>query len=142
MSALDIDAVTSHYRALVRKVPLMAITREADYKKAVAVLDELLDAGGANERHPLAGLVDALGQIIESYESRAHRLPDASPRDASPRDALLHLMQAHGLKQTDLSALASQGAISAILNGKRGISRQLALKLAERFAVPAGVFVG
>ena len=137
MSALDIDAVTSHYRALVRKVPLMAITREADYKKAVAVLDELLDAGGANERHPLAGLVDALGQIIESYESRAHRLPDASPRDA-----LLHLMQAHGLKQTDLSALASQGAISATFNGKRGISRQLALKLAERFAVPAGVFVG
>ena len=137
MGALDIDAVTGHYRALARLVPLKAITREADYRKAVAVLDELLDAGGANERHPLAGLIDAMGQIIESYEARAHRLPDASPLDA-----LLHLLQAHGLKQADLSALASQGAISAILNGKRGISRQLALKLAERFAVPAGVFVG
>ena len=137
MGALDIDAVTSHYRALARMVPLKAITREADYKKAIAVLDELLDAGGANERHPLAGLVDALGQIIEGYETRAHRLPDASPRDA-----LRHLMQVHGLKQADLSALASQGAVSAILNGKRGISRQLARKLAERFAVPAGVFIG
>ena len=51
-------------------------------------------------------------------------------------------MEAHGLKQTDLSDLASQGAISAILNGKREISRQLAVKLGERFAVPAGVFVG
>ena len=137
MGALDIDAVTSHYKALARMVPLKAITREADYKKAVATLEELLDAGGANERHPLAGLVEALGEMIESYEARAHQMPEASPREA-----LMYLMQAHGLKQTDLIDLASQGAISAILNGKREISRQLAVKLGERFAVPAGVFVG
>ena len=136
MGALDIQAVTSHYQALTRMVPLKAITREADYKKAVAALEELLDAGGANERHPLAGLVNALGETIESYEARAHRLPDASPRDA-----LMHLIQSHGLKQTDLSDLASQGAISAILSGRRAISRQLAVKLANRFGVSAGVFV-
>ena len=137
MGALDINAVTSHYQALARMVPLKAITREAEYKKAVATLEELLDAGGASERHPLAGLVEALGEMIESYEARAHRMPAASPRDA-----LVYLMEAHGLKQTDLSDLASQGAISAILNGRREISRQLAVKLGERFAVPAGVFVG
>ena len=137
MGALDIDAVTSHYTALARMVPLKAITREADYKKAVATLEELLDAGGANERHPLAGLVEALGEMIESYEARADRMPEASPREA-----LMYLMEAYGLKQTDLIDLASQGAISAILNGKREISRQLAVKLGERFAVPAGVFVG
>ena len=137
MSALDIDAVTSHYQALARMVPLKALNREADYKQAVATLEELLDAGAANERHPLAGLVEALGEMIESYEARAHQMPAASPRDA-----LMYLMEAHGLKQTDLSDLASQGAISAILNGRREISRQLAVKLGERFAVPAGVFVG
>ena len=137
MGALDINAVTSHYQALARMVPLKAITREADYKKAVTTLDELLDAGGANERHPLAGLVEALGELIESYEAREHQMPDASPRDA-----LEYLMQAHGLKQTDLSGLASQGAISAILSGRRAISRQLAVKLGERFAVSPGVFVG
>ena len=137
MGALDINAVTSHYQALARMVPLKAISREAEYKKAVATLEELLDAGGASERHPLAGLVEALGEMIESYEARAHQMPAASPRDA-----LVYLMEAHGLKQTDLSNLASQGAISAILNGRREISRQLAVKLGERFAVPAGVFVG
>ena len=93
MGALDIDAVTSHYKALARMVPLKAIIREADYKKAVATLEELLDAGGANERHPLAGLVEALGEMIESYEARAHQMPEASPRDA-----LMYLMEAHGLK--------------------------------------------
>ena len=47
--ALDIQAVTSHYQALARMVPFKAITREAEYRKAVAALEELLDAGGANK---------------------------------------------------------------------------------------------
>ena len=36
MGALDINAVTSHYKALARLVPLKAITSENDYRKAVA----------------------------------------------------------------------------------------------------------
>jgi HTH-type transcriptional regulator/antitoxin HigA len=70
MGTLDIDAVISHYTALARLVPLKVITRESDYRKAVAALDALLDAGGADERHPLAGLVGALGEIISRYETR------------------------------------------------------------------------
>lgn len=136
MGALDIDAVTSHYKALARLVPLKAITSETDYRKAAAALEALLDAGGANERHPLAGLVEALGEVIESYEARAHRMPGTNPRDA-----LAFLMQEHKLKQTDLADIAGQGTVSAILAGKRGISKRLATKLAERFGVSAAVFV-
>ena len=136
MGALDINAVTSHYKALARLVPLKAITSEADYRKAVAALEDLLDAGGANERHPLAGLVAALGEVIESFEARAHRMPDASPREA-----LAFLMQQHALKQTDLASIAGQGMISAIVAGKCGISKRLAGRLAERFGVSAAVFV-
>lgn len=136
MGALDIDAVTSHYKALARLVPLKAITIEADYRKAVAALEALLDAGGANERHAMAGLVEALGEVIESYEVRAHRMPDTNPRDA-----LAFLMQQHGLKQNDLADIAGQGTVSAILAGKRGISKRLARQLAQRFGVSAAVFV-
>ena len=136
MGALDIDAVTSYYKALSKLVPLKAITSETEYRKAVASLDQLLDAGGANERHPLAGLVEALGELIESYEARVHPLPAGSPRDA-----LAFLMHQHGLKQSDLANTAGQGTISAILSGTRGISKQLAAKLAARFGVPIAVFV-
>ncbi len=136
MGALDIDAVTSHYTALARLVPLKAITREHDYRKAIAALEALLDAGGANERHPLAGLVEALGEVIESYEARTHRLPEASPQQA-----LKFLMQQHGLKQIDLAELAPQSTVSAIIAGKRGISKKLAAKLAARFGVSTAVFV-
>ena len=136
MGALDIDAVTSHYKALARLVPLKAITRESDYRKAVAALEALLDAGGADERHPLAGLVEALGEVIESYETRTHRLPESSPQEA-----LTFLMQQHGLKQADLTDLAPQSTISAVLAGKRSISKRLAAKLAARFGVSTAVFV-
>ena len=136
MGALDIDAVTSHYKALSRWVPLKAITSETDYRKAVAALEALLDAGGANERHPLAGLVEALGEVIESFEARAHRMPDATPQDA-----LAFLMREHKLKQTDLAEIAGQGTVSAILAGKRGISKRLAARLAQRFGVSVAVFV-
>ena len=136
MGALDIAAVTNHYKALARLVPLKAITSESDYRKAVSALDALLDAGGANERHSLAGLVEALGEVIESYEARAHRLPSISPREA-----LAYLMQEHALKQADLTDIAGQGTISAILAGKRGISKRIAARLAERFNVSAAVFL-
>lgn len=136
MGALDIDAVTSHYKALARLVPLKAITRESDYRKAVTALEALLDAGGADERHPLAGLVEALGEVIESYETRTHRLPESSPQEA-----LTFLMRQHGLKQADLTDLAPQSTISAVLAGKRSVSKRLAAKLAARFGVSTAVFV-
>ena len=71
MSKLDIGAVTHHYTELTRLVPLKAITSDAECKKAVLTLDQLLDAGGANQHHVLAGLVEWLGGFIEKYESQA-----------------------------------------------------------------------
>ena len=136
MGALDIDAVTRHYKALARLVPLKAINSETDYGKAISSLEQLLDAGGASERHPLTGLVETLGEMIERFEARAHPMPEGTPRDA-----LAFLMEQHGLKQTDLADISGQGTVSAILSGKRGISKQLALKFAERFGVSTAVFV-
>ena len=61
--------------------------------------------------------------------------------DTSPRDALAVLMREHGLKQIDLADIAGQGTISAILAGKRSISKRLAGRLAQRFGVSAAVFI-
>jgi HTH-type transcriptional regulator/antitoxin HigA len=43
---------------------------EQDYDKAILILNALLDAGGANENHPLARLVEALGVFIGDYENQ------------------------------------------------------------------------
>ncbi len=136
MGAKEIDKIAKRYRALCELVPLHPITNKAGYEVAVGHLNRLLDAGGANQAHALAGLVDALGEMIHAYESRL--IPTS---DAEPRDVLKYLMEDHQLSQSDLSDIASQGTISDILSGKRGISRALAKKLAAQFHVSSATFL-
>lgn len=136
MGANEIDKIAKRYRALCELVPLKPVTTKAEYEAAVGHLNHLLDAGGANQAHRLAGLVEALGEMIHAYEKRQAPMPEADPREM-----LRYLMEEHGLKQSDLSGLVSQGTISDILSGRRGISKALAKKLAARFQVSAAVFL-
>src|SRR5260221_10602474 len=118
MGADEIRQIAKRYRALCEVVPLRTIANRSDYAAAVERLNQLLDAGGADESNELAGLVDALGQMIHSYEQRRYASPEGAPRDV-----LRLLMDEHGLNQTDLADVASQGTISDILAGKREISK-------------------
>ncbi len=45
---------------------------ESDYEAMVDALDAVLDAGGADETHPLASLADYLGNLVEDYEAEHH----------------------------------------------------------------------
>ena len=136
MGAIEIDKIAKRYKALCELVPLKPITKKTEYEAAVEHLNQLLDAGGANQAHPLAGLVEALGELIQTYEKRQTPMPDAEPRQV-----LRYLMEEHGLRQTDLAGIASQGMISDVLSGRREISKALAKKLAAKFDISAAVFL-
>lgn len=41
---------------------------EKEYTEAVRLLDNLIDAIGEDENHPLASLMEILGLLIEKYE--------------------------------------------------------------------------
>ncbi|CAG0940149.1 partial Antitoxin HigA, partial [Candidatus Brocadiaceae bacterium] len=99
------------------------------------LLNQLLDEVGDNEQHPLYSLLDTMGTLISCYEQEHCTIPDASPQDV-----LAYLMQEHGLKQSDLSEIGSQGVVSEILNGKRQLNKRQIVALAERFAVSPEVF--
>lgn len=43
---------------------------EAEYQKLVSLLDNLIDEVGEDESHPLASLMEVIGFLIESYESK------------------------------------------------------------------------
>lgn len=136
MGAIEIDKIAKRYKALCELVPLKPITNKTGYETAVEHLNQLLDAGGANQAHPLAGLVEALGELIQTYEKR-----EAPMAEAEPREVLRYLMAEHDLRQADFADIASQGTISDILCGRREISKVLAKKLAARFQVSAAVFL-
>lgn len=136
MGAIEIDKIAKRYKALCELVPLKPIMNKPRYEAAVEHLNRLRDAGGANQAHPLAGLVEALGELVHAYEKR-----QASAQEASPHEVLRYLMMEHGLEQTDLADIASQGAIIDILGQRREISKALVEKLAARFHVSARAFL-
>lgn len=135
MGASEMKQLTAHMRAIAAAVPLGAIAGEADYTAAVDCLNQLLDAGGADEAHPLAALVALLGERIAAWEQTTHPLPEA---DAA--QVLRFLLTQHGLTQADLPEVGSQGVVSEILAGKRRLNVRQIEALAARFATSPAVF--
>jgi HTH-type transcriptional regulator/antitoxin HigA len=136
LTRADVADITEHLTAISARIPLRQIKSKRDHKAAVAALNALLDAGGADENHPLSSLVALLGERIGDYED-AH----STGAKLSPADMLRFLMDQHRLSQRDLPEVGSQGVVSEILNGKRDLNvRQIKL-LAKRFHVGTQVFV-
>lgn len=117
--------------------PLLQPARNAkEYAQLVEALDAAIDAGGADEKHPLARLVDYLGDLVAEYEAK-----DKMPPAATGADALRYLMQRDSLRQIDLPELGSQGVVSELLSGRRLFNARQAKAMAERFGVSATLFL-
>ena len=85
---------------------------------------------------PSYDLLDTLGILIHAYEEDQHPIPGAPSREI-----LRLLMDQHGLHQSDLPEIGSQGVVSEILNGKRDLNLRQVRALARRFLVSPAVFV-
>ncbi|TGL75999.1 helix-turn-helix domain-containing protein [Leptospira yasudae] len=109
---------------------------QKQYKKLVEILDNLIDEVGNNEKHPLAPLMETIGNVVESYES--DHLPEI---ESDPIEILKSLMEEHGLSQKDMKELGSQGVVSEILNGKRELNVRQVKALSKRFNVSPAVFI-
>jgi len=131
-----IAEITSRFQALSSVVPLHAIRTDEDYEKAVAALNRLLDAGAANENHPLADLVNTLGSLIGEYDDVHY-----PAQEVSPLAMLRFLITENSLTQSDLPEIGSQGVVSEVLSGKRDLNVRQIKALSGRFHVPPGVFV-
>ena len=111
-------------------------TTDGEYLEAVKTLDRVLDAGGADEAHPLAALAQQIGETVAEWESR-----DPLPEPADGAAMLRHLMDVHGLRQSDLPEIGAQSVVSAILAGRRSLNVRQVKALAARFGIPAGNFL-
>jgi len=131
----SIESAWTAFAASVGRV--VPIRSPQQYARTVQLLNALVDVVGANEQHPLASLLDVLGDLVAAYEAREVLLPDAEPRHV-----LRLLMETNGLTQAELGAeVGGQSVVSAVLNGKRAINARQASALAKRFGVSPGVFI-
>lgn len=140
VSKLSPDAfrkISAAWSQIQEHADIGVIRSGKDYRRMVSLLDGVIDQIGSDEEHPLAGLAELLGDLIERYEEKQVRFPDAEPRVV-----LDFLMKENGLRQADLvGEIGSQGVVSEILSGKRMINARQAKALAARFGVSPAVFL-
>ncbi|MGZ9234775.1 MAG: helix-turn-helix domain-containing protein [Anaerolineales bacterium] len=127
------DQIQIHWTNIA---PLLTIRNEREYNAAMRRLNELLDEIGTNEKHPLYSFLDTLATLIHAYEEEHYPIPASTGADV-----LRLLIEEHGLTQSDLPEVGSQGVVSEILNGKRELNVRQIRALAERFGVSTAVFI-
>jgi HTH-type transcriptional regulator/antitoxin HigA len=136
MAMIMDNATEEQYLALVRAFPLVSIHNDAHLEEAVAVIDRLLDIperSTAEEEY-----LQALTDLVEVYEDAHVVIPTVSGLDA-----LRYLMEENGLTQADLVPdFGTRSIVSEVLAGKRHLALTHITRLAERFGVPADVFIG
>lgn len=109
---------------------------EEQYKKAVKLLDQLIDQVSEKPNDTLDSLIDLLGTLIEDYENK--HVPEPA---GDPIASLKYFMEEHNLRQCDLPEIGGEGVVSEILNGKRSLDVAQIKELSKRFKVSPAVFV-
>jgi HTH-type transcriptional regulator/antitoxin HigA len=130
-----LDAALAHWSYVA---PLLTpASNETEYQSLVESLDTILDAGGANESHPLAALAAMVGELVAAWEREHVAMPEAM----TVVEALAYFMARDDLRQSDLPEIGNQAKVSEVLSGKRQINLRQAKSLAARFGVPLELFV-
>ncbi len=125
----------SEYGALLADIQPKVITTEEENDRALSIVEGLLaEENISPEKEQILRL---LVSLIEKFEDEHYQLAASTPHSI-----LLHLMEARGLRQTDLvGIIGSRGVVSEVVNGKRPISKGQAKSLGEIFCVDPSLFI-
>jgi len=128
-------ACSPEYLALLRAFPPRPIRSDDEHRRAVDVVNGLLDRPALIPDE--ADYLDVLGLLIADYEDSIYEHPEFTPVER-----LRHLMEEQAVTQAELArrACVAVTSLSDILNGKRRISPRVRAKLAECFGVSASFF--
>jgi HTH-type transcriptional regulator/antitoxin HigA len=125
---------TTYSKLLVEYQPKV-ITTEAEYDQALETVEKLM---ADQQRTPeQTAILQLLVTLIEEFETKYYPI-----EQSSPHAMLEHLMDARGIKQSDLvGIIGSKGVVSEVVNRKRAISKAQAKALGELFNVSPALFI-
>jgi HTH-type transcriptional regulator / antitoxin HigA len=135
---MEIMKASSIIRGMKPKTlgPFVSPRNEKEFDRAVEVLGELMDQIGDNPTNPRYRLIETLSVLVEAYDAKHHIFPKASAVDV-----LRYLMEEHGLAQSDLPEIGSQGVVSEVLRGRRELNLRQIRALAARFGLGPEAFL-
>src|SRR5260370_29901152 len=134
MGTLTID--TKRYGRLLASTTPKVIETEKEYEGSLKKIERLMDQG-VHRTPEESVLLALLVSLVQSYEEKHYTISNPSPVEL-----LRYLMEKRGLKQADLKPIfGSSGYVSDVVNGRRGISKAHAKRLAEFLHVSADLFI-
>lgn len=133
MTALAVK--TPEYARLLAQTLPSVIHTEDENERFIATLEKL-ERRSRNWSPAEAKLAELLTLLIENFEDQNYKL-----KAATPTEMLCELMESNGLKQKDLmDVFGAESTVSAVLNGKREMTREHIKRLSRRFHVSPEVF--
>jgi HTH-type transcriptional regulator/antitoxin HigA len=129
--------LTSNNLAIDTSILPFVIQTEEQYHQALTITEKLFFK--SNKTALESQILEVWSLLIENYEESQF-----SPGNTStPNSILKTLMESKDIIQADLvrAGIGSSGVMSAIINGKRQISKQQAKKLADFFQVSLELFI-
>jgi HTH-type transcriptional regulator/antitoxin HigA len=110
-----------------------------EYSKLEKILDELIDEVRGDGKHPLAIVMQIIGENLESYDSE--HFP-ALGNHLSDVELVTYLMTSHHLRQVDLAEIfGGQANVSKFLKGERSLSKSQINGLKQKFKISADHFL-
>ena len=119
----------------MEKLPYKVIKTEKHYYEYCNILEELVVVKKKSKQQQ--DTIELLTVLIKKWDDDHNTFGDADPIEL-----LKYLMTENKLKAVDLAGLlgVSKSLISDILNYRRGLSKEIIRKLADRFKLSQEVF--
>ena len=133
MTALAVK--TPEYAKLLAQILPGVIHSEDENDRFIAILEKL-ERRSSKWSKAEARLAELLTLLIENFEDKNYQL-----KASTPIEVLQELMKSNNLKQKDLvDIFGAESTVSAVLNGKRDMTREHIKRLSKRFQVSPEVF--
>jgi HTH-type transcriptional regulator / antitoxin HigA len=111
------------------------LRNDADYQRALALLDDLWDAEPGS---PEADVLDIMATLIEVYEKGLRTLPPADPRQV-----IAFKLRDIGWTQRELGRRLGWGSgrVSEVVSGRRSLTLRMVQELSAVLGLPPGLLV-
>ena len=130
-------ALPTTFRDLVHMFPPRVLRDRVDYENTQEMIDRLTSLPKLTPGQD--DYLDTLGTLLHAYETEQFSI---NTSDVDPLDSLRGLMREHSMNASDLGRVLGHRELgTAILHGRRQLSKANILKLARHFSVSPGLFL-
>ncbi len=135
--------IIKNWQAIPVQAQIKRPQNELEYEQLLELLDNIIETLAIRSETVEGSSLEALFDLTSAY-ALEWETANEEPIDATPQEVLRQLLEENNLslKQLEREGIAKQPLLSAILSGRREISKALAIKLAQRFNTSVDLFIG